>query len=138
MWWAKFGSECGCAKSFEKLLSKNIFWYLYIQLRKMWRSIHIPEFRILGIKNTPIKFTFNRCVKLFSEFLPLYILNDISKGKMFLIFEKSWIFSDIKKHPSKIDECYVNNIKLKKSNAVFIYRNFVFIPWKFYWWGQLL
>ena len=54
----------------------------------MCRSIHIPEFRILGIKNTPIKSTFKRCVKLFFEFLPLFILNDISRGEMFLIFEK--------------------------------------------------
>ena len=36
-----------------------------------------------------IKITFKRCVKLFFEFLPLFILNDISRGEMFLIFEKS-------------------------------------------------
>ena len=55
-----------------------------------------------GMKNTPIKFTFNRCVKLFSEFLPLYILNDISRDKMFLILEKSWkIFLATKNTPVK-------------------------------------
>lgn len=64
---------------------KTPFLKFYIQLQKMCRSIHIPKFTVLGIKNHPSKIWRVLCK------LSLYIVMGIREMKLFLMMKKFFI-----------------------------------------------